>query len=112
MKRVATSEMLAEVGHYRNVLEQNGIACVVKNERLSGALGEVPFLECLPELWVLRDGDEARAARLLAELRAPAAPGLPWLCPHCGEDNAAEFAACWSCSRIEAGEPDNSPPRG
>ena len=35
MKRVASAESLALVGHYRNALEQDGIACIVKNELLA-----------------------------------------------------------------------------
>ncbi len=101
MKRVATAESLLEIGHLRNVLEQNGIACVVKNEQLSGALGEVPFLECLPELWVVADADRERAESLLAELRSDEADASasPWTCPRCKEDNEAQFAACWNCGK-------------
>ena len=101
MKRVASAESLALIGHYRNALEQDGIACIVKNELLAGALGDVPFLECLPELWVLRDADALRAERLLAELRAPAVAGPPWRCAKCNEDNDAAFAACWSCGAVD-----------
>jgi len=98
MQRVATSETLAEIGHYRNVLEQNGIRCFIKNEQLSGALGEVPFLECLPELWVLSDRDAGRAEALLKSLREDTGGrAAAWRCPGCGEDNEAQFAACWNC---------------
>ena len=97
MKRVATSESLAEIGHYRNVLEQQGIRCFIKNEQLSGALGDIPFLECLPELWVLDDADRARAESVLAELRRDVGGGRSWRCPHCGEQNEPQFGACWNC---------------
>ena len=104
MKRVATSESLAEIGHFKNVLEQNGVRCVIKNEQLSGALGEVPFLECLPELWVLKDLDSDRAEQLLADLRREAPNGQSWRCPSCNEDNEAQFAVCWNCGK--AGKED------
>ena len=104
-KSLSVAESLALIGHYRNALEQEGIACIIKNELLAGALGEVPFLECLPELWVLRDGDAARAERLIAELRLPAVTGPSWRCPQCGEDNDAGFGACWSCGAIAPDEP-------
>ena len=103
MKRIATAESLAEIGHLRNVLEQNGIDCTVKNEQLSGGLGEVPFLECLPELWVLRDSDADRAERLIGELRQEPVNGDSWRCSKCNEENEAQFAACWNC-----GKPGNS----
>jgi len=99
MKRVLQSEFLAEISHFRNVLEQNRIPCIVKNEQLSGALGEVPFIECLPELWVVHDEDLDRAERLLGELRRDAVGGKSWRCRHCKEDNEGQFAACWNCGR-------------
>lgn len=101
MKRVFSSEWLAEVGHFKNVLEHHGIACVIKNEQLSGALGEIPFLECLPELWVLDDADLARAKRLIEQQREPIA-GPAWRCPGCGEQNEGQFAACWRCGTAGA----------
>jgi hypothetical protein len=104
MKRIATAESLAEIGHLRNVLEQNGIGCTIKNEQLSGALGEVPFLECLPELWVLRDGDLDRAERLIAELRRESPAGESWRCKSCNEENEAQYAACWNCGRSGNGD--------
>ncbi len=100
MKRVFQSESLAEVGHLRNLLEHAGIACVIRNEQLSGALGEIPFLECLPELWVLHDDELPRARRLIEQQREPvAAPD--WRCAECAELNEGQFAACWCC-----GSPD------
>ena len=98
MKRVATAESLAEIGHFRNLLEQQGIRCFIRNEQLSGALGEVPFLECLPELWVVEDSDQVRAESMLAELGREAEGGRSWRCTGCGEINEAQFAACWNCS--------------
>jgi len=97
VKRVATSESLAEIGHFKNVLEQNGVRCIIKNEQLSGALGEVPFLECLPELWVLNDAELGRAEILLDELKQESTGGEDWRCPRCKEQNEAQFAACWNC---------------
>jgi hypothetical protein len=104
MKRIISSESLAEIGHYRNVLEQHGVRCLIKNEQLSGALGEVPFLECLPELWVLDESDLSRAESLIADLRRPVTGGKNWRCAHCDQENEAQFAACWNCG--EAGNED------
>jgi hypothetical protein len=97
MKRVTSSESLAEIGHYRNVLEQNGIRCMIKNEQLSGALGEVPFLECLPELWVINERDLERAENLIADLSRETVGGEIWHCSRCDQDNEAQFAVCWNC---------------
>ena len=66
MKRLITHESLAHIGHLKNLLEHSGIVCVIRNDQLSGGLGEIPFLECLPVLWVVRDQDLLRAEALLA----------------------------------------------
>lgn len=100
MKRVYSSESLPEIGHLKNILEQAGIACLVKNEQLSGGLGEIPFLECLPELWVLHDADLPRARRLIEQLKeSVTAPA--WQCRVCGNRNEGQFAACWSCGAAD-----------
>ena len=101
MKRLASHESLAYLGHLRNVLEQADIACLIKNEQLSGGLGEIPFLECLPELWVLRDEQVERALQLLAELQSAAADGPAWMCAHCGERNESQFGVCWRCGSAD-----------
>ena len=69
-RKVHTSESVIEVVHLRNVLESAGIACEVRNDRLGGALGEIPFVECWPQLWVRNAGDVLRARGLIDEALA------------------------------------------
>ncbi len=101
MKRLTSSESIAYLGHLKNLLEQSGVGCIIKNEQLSGGLGEIPFLECLPELWVVRDDQLAEAETLLEEFQraSPSAPA--WRCSACGETNEGQFAACWNCGRAD-----------
>jgi hypothetical protein len=95
--KVFTNESLVVVSHVRNVLQQAGIATLVKNERLAGALGEIPYLETWPELWVV-ENDQAEQARSLATAAMSETPaGSSWACEGCGETNEGQFAACWRC---------------
>lgn len=103
MRKVHTAESIIEVAHVRNVLEQAGIACYVRNERLGGAVGEIPFVECWPELWVLRNGDALRARGLIDSLQAVGTPHPDWICAECGERVEGLFDACWRCSAPDAG---------
>ena len=99
MIKLFTSPNFTEVGLLCGVLEENGIACQLKNERTASLAGEVPFTETWPELWVGPE-DEERARALLAAWRAAnASPGEPWTCPRCGEEVEAQFSACWSCGQ-------------
>ncbi|MEE9571035.1 MAG: DUF2007 domain-containing protein [Gammaproteobacteria bacterium] len=101
MKKVITHDSLAYVGLLKNVLEQSGITCLIRNDQLSGGLGEIPFLECLPELWVLEDKDLARAATLLKNLEEPSETTAQWRCADCGELNDGQFGACWHCGTAD-----------
>jgi hypothetical protein len=82
--------------HYAGALRAAGIDCEVRNTTLSGALGEIPFLECAPQIWIRNSLDEARARELIEQLRAPLT-GPPWICSRCGELLEPQFAQCWSC---------------
>ncbi len=94
--------MPTEIGLVRGLLEHAGIECITKNEQLAGALGDIPFLECEPELWVVHDADLARAREILASHRAPAHSASVWRCDVCGELIEGQFGACWQC-----GNPDH-----
>jgi Putative prokaryotic signal transducing protein len=102
MKRVFSTAALADAGHLRNLLEQAGIRCFIKHEQLSGGLGDLPFLECQPELWVVLDEQAPKAEAVIKEALTPA-PALAraWKCPQCGEANEAHFAACWNCGTTD-----------
>jgi hypothetical protein len=91
-----------EAAHIRNVLEAAGIPAEVRNDRLWGALGEIPLQEAWPQVWVEpRDAERARA--LLRQLeRGPVRPA--WTCPKCGESLEGQFTACWSCGSERASE--------
>jgi hypothetical protein len=98
MKRVFTSTNVAEVGLLCGLFKQEGIECFTRNERLSMATGSVPFLECMPELWILKDEDESRALDLVDSWQnKDSEPALPWVCPQCGQNNEGQFGACWKC---------------
>ena len=79
-------------------LAQAGIACEVRNDRLGGIAGEIPFVECWPELWVRHAGDALRARGLLDEALRPAQAAESWTCPACGELIEPQFAQCWHCA--------------
>jgi hypothetical protein len=96
MKRVFRAASLIQVAHARNVLLTAGIPSELRNQYLSGALGDLPMLETWPQLFV-EDGDEQVALRALA--RAAVAPtGASWTCERCGELLEPQFTSCWRCS--------------
>lgn len=85
----------------KDLLETSGVRCLVKNELLSGAAGELPPIECWPELWVI-DDDQYQLARELVKTTLKADDHDPrgWQCPHCSELLEGQFAQCWNCGRV------------
>lgn len=98
MKRIFASINLVDVHHAKNLLESAGIRAVVKNELLTSAIGQLPFTDCQPELWLENEADAERARELLFEgPLKPAEKGVMWQC-NCGEISEAQFTQCWRCA--------------
>ena len=98
MKKLVSSESLITINHYRNLLAAEGIQTEIRNEHLGSIVGEMPFVEVWPELWVVRKLDFDRAKELI-EAAAEESPSAPWVCAHCHEENEGQFAVCWNCGR-------------
>lgn len=102
MKKVASSQSLVTISHYRNLLGSEGIPSFIRNEYLGAIAGEMPFEEVWPELWVRNDLDYDRARQLIdGTTLASESPAFPWRCRSCGTENEGQFAACWNCGAPE-----------
>ena len=98
MRKVYASDDFLLVGHLRQVLENHHVHCVVRNEHLIGGAGELPPIECWPELWIV-DDDQWEKARALVDACLPdrSRQRRPWCCPGCGESLEGQFTECWRC---------------
>lgn len=104
MKRVHIAATLLDAQLAADTLASVGIATHIFNANAAGGLGELPFLNTQPELWVDDDSQADRARTVLAATReAPTSGEKP--CPHCGEANPAHFLSCWHCG---GGLPDQT----
>jgi hypothetical protein len=99
VKLVARADHPLQAAIWADTLRAAGIRCEVRNTTLSGAMGEIPFLECAPQLWVLDELDETRANEVLQQLRRPVT-GAPWRCTECGEESEPQFGTCWKCGAV------------
>ena len=97
MKKLTSADSLITINHYKNLLGSEGIPTVIRNEHLGSILGEMPFTEVWPELWVRNDLDHDRAMQLINAEIADESPTASWRCGQCGEENEGQFAACWQC---------------
>ena len=89
------------VGQMQSLLEANGIETFLKNQFGFGGTGELPFVETVPQLFVLHEQDVERAKQIILEADERVdAPGT-WTCPKCGTEIEGEFTACWNCAEAE-----------
>ena len=101
MRKVYTSDNIAIIGHLRQVLENQAIRCIVRNDFLLGGAGELPVNETWPELWVVDDRDADRARALVDAIVATAhVSEPPWRCASCGEQMEGQFTDCWRCGAL------------
>ena len=101
MIRVFVAQHPAEAHLLKGLLESRGIPSEIRGEALFGSRGEIPFMEALPEVWVLNDGQAAEAVEFLrarsADPTAAVDPAAFWRCAKCGESVEAQFTECWQC---------------
>ena len=88
---------LTRVGRMQSILESNGIPTFIKNEYSSGALGEIPFVEICPQLFVLESKHVGLAKELLQVDLPDSHKASDWVCPECGIDIEGQFQNCWKC---------------
>lgn len=96
MAVVFSSPNFLLVAHFRALLDSQGIPSRIRNEFLAGAAGELPPLDCWPELFVEPRWEEP-ARRLIAEAQHGTRRAANWTCPDCGELIEGQFTACWNC---------------
>ena len=97
MKKVTSADSLVIISHYKNLLESEGIEAFLRNEHLGSIVGEMPFQEVWPQLWVRNDLDFDRAKQLIDASIKEESPTDPWTCRKCGAENEGQFALCWQC---------------
>jgi len=103
MKTVYSASNTSFVSIFQNILEGHGIRCWIKNEFLSAGIGELPPIECWPQLCV-DDDDFSEAKRIVSEALSVEVM-TAWNCDTCGEAIEGQFTECWKCgkSRHSAG---------
>ncbi len=97
MKKVYTAADLPDAHIILNLLAQAGIEARVFNENAQGGLGEIPFTQAYPEVWVTDAREVPRAQEIVkAQLNAKVDSGVVF-CRACVEENPRNFQLCWHC---------------
>src|SRR5262245_34533666 len=96
MKTVYSAPNISLVSVFQNILEGHGIRCRIRNEFLFAGMGEIPPIECWPQLCV--DDDRFAEAELIVEEALSVKETAPWKCAACGEEIEGQFTGCWKCA--------------
>jgi hypothetical protein len=99
MQRLYSAANLPEAYLVRGLLAAAGIEARVFNEYAGGALGELPFTEVAPSVWIEEERDLTRARQVIASYEKPAAAPDNTRCGACGEESPRDFSICWQCQR-------------
>jgi hypothetical protein len=98
LKKVTSVDSIITINHYKNLLTSEGIPAFIRNEHLGSIVGEMPFQEVWPQLWVQNDLDYDRALQLIDAAKiSDESPQASWRCANCKTENEGQFSACWNC---------------
>lgn len=94
----------SRVGQMQSLLEAHGISTFIRNQFGSSVMGEVPFVEVVPQLFVLERKDHHRALELLKQHLDSVEASAEWVCRSCGTEVGGQFSHCWQCGEARPRE--------
>lgn len=97
MKKIYLANNIIEAQLINSILISRGISSFLKNASLQSGVGELPFVETWPEVWIRELKDWDNALVVLAEYEQ-AEIEKDWVCSECNELNPGSFQICWSCN--------------
>lgn len=87
------------VWQIKQLLDDKGIGCFIKNEYAIGGVGELSPFDCTPEVWINDDDWHTKAQQFIQQFLAKPQQQHSWYCSNCGEKNAPAFEVCWQCGK-------------
>ena len=99
MLKIYSAPTLPDAHLVRGLLAQVGIEARVFNENAQSVMGEIPFHQAWPEVWIMDERYAEQARDLIHQIEQPQPPSGAAFCPHCHEENPANFRTCWNCAR-------------
>lgn len=97
MLKVYSSINLFDAYIVKDTLNDVGISCFICNEHVSGALGELPYTESWPQVWITQNLHFDRARALAMEFEKNSNTGSVLYCKACNEFGSPGFECCWKC---------------
>jgi len=95
--RIYQAANLPQAHLLAGLLRHAGIAVRIFNENAQGGMGDLPFGETYPEIWIENVADRFRARTVIADFEATPLAKDNVFCRACNEENPANFELCWKC---------------
>ncbi len=96
MNLVYVAQNIIEAKIIKDLLDGSNIDNKIMNEHAIGAVGELPFIQTYPEIWLTKEEDFLRAKELIGTfVSSPNHPDTH--CSKCGESIPSNFELCWNC---------------
>ena len=101
MKKLYTFNNISQAEILKSMLSSENIETYIKNKHIQSLLGQIPFTEGMPEIWILNDEAYEKSQNILNDfLKANENNHLSeWRCSHCDEINESQFYVCWNCGK-------------
>ena len=99
MVRLCTVANLPEAHLLLHRLVAAGIEARVLNEHAQGGMGEIPFTQVYPEIWIMQESDSVQAREIIAAFERPPSSHKTIRCKACAEINPPGFEICWHCGK-------------
>lgn len=109
MKRVYSASDLVDARLLADSLADARISVHLLNAHAIGAMGDLPFGETWPEVWVADERDLANARVIVAAHAARRSASGSVRCAACGEDSPSNFGCCWNCGADVAQDGSHRP---
>ncbi|NOZ10788.1 MAG: DUF2007 domain-containing protein [Gammaproteobacteria bacterium] len=97
MKRLYVAAHLLDAQMLQDRMDAHGIHAEIFNANAQGVVGEIPFVNAYPEVWVADETDMVAARSIVEIFETPRPEKRPTQCPGCGESNPGNFEFCWHC---------------
>ena len=97
MFKVYSAGSIQDAYIIQGMLNEAGIETRILNEFAQGGVGEIPFTQAYPEIWIIREADRKRAKEIISQFDTHHRPGDDLFCPRCHESNPDTFETCWHC---------------
>lgn len=97
MLRVYEAADLQEAHIVLGLLAQASIEARIFNQHARGGLGDIPFGETYPSIWIADERDQELARKIIDDYQSKPAVRSTVRCSGCGEESPSNFQVCWNC---------------